>query len=181
MAAAPSILAGIYGHNQTTHVTRSRPTRQRGARQKLVAAGGILAAMAASSCCIVPLLLFSLGVSGAWIGNLTRLAPYQPDFCRYDACLSRLRLLAGLARPPHNLRWRRGLLPAVAQQGRLPALGAATLLVAAAVALDFVAPLDPHLTIGDDHMAKLLFGARLGAFSAQYTVLRRRKDGDTCG
>jgi len=24
--------------------------------------------------------LFSLGVSGAWIGNLTRLAPYQPYF-----------------------------------------------------------------------------------------------------
>jgi mercuric ion transport protein len=51
-----------------------------GRAQKLAAAGGILAAIAASSCCIVPLLLFSLGVSGAWIGNLTRLAPYQPIF-----------------------------------------------------------------------------------------------------
>src|SRR5271154_3049261 len=51
-----------------------------GRAQKLVAAGGILAAIAASSCCIIPLLLFSLGVSGAWIGNLTRLAPYQPLF-----------------------------------------------------------------------------------------------------
>ena len=48
--------------------------------QKLVAAGGVVGAVAASSCCIVPLLLFSLGVSGAWIGNLTRLAPYQPIF-----------------------------------------------------------------------------------------------------
>jgi mercuric ion transport protein len=51
-----------------------------GRTQKLVAVGGVLAAIAASSCCIVPLLLFSLGVSGAWIGNLTRLAPYQPIF-----------------------------------------------------------------------------------------------------
>jgi mercuric ion transport protein len=51
-----------------------------GRAQKLAAAGGILAAIAASSCCIVPLLLFGLGVSGAWIGNLTRLAPYQPIF-----------------------------------------------------------------------------------------------------
>lgn len=49
-----------------------------GRRQKLVAAGGILGAIAASSCCIAPFVLFSLGVSGAWIGNLTALAPYQP-------------------------------------------------------------------------------------------------------
>jgi mercuric ion transport protein len=47
-------------------------------RQGLMAAGGLLGALAASSCCIVPLALFSLGISGAWIGNLTRLAPYQP-------------------------------------------------------------------------------------------------------
>jgi mercuric ion transport protein len=48
--------------------------------QIFTAAGGILGAVAASSCCILPLLLFSLGVSGTWIGNLTRLAPYQPYF-----------------------------------------------------------------------------------------------------
>lgn len=46
----------------------------------LAVAGGILGAMAASSCCILPLAFFSLGVSGAWIGNLTVLAPYQPIF-----------------------------------------------------------------------------------------------------
>src|SRR6267154_2872967 len=49
-------------------------------RQKLMAAGGILGALAASSCCILPLVLFSVGVSGAWIGNFTQLAPYQPYF-----------------------------------------------------------------------------------------------------
>ncbi|GAA0738405.1 mercuric transporter MerT family protein [Sphingobium sp. SA2] len=48
--------------------------------QKLLMAGGILAALGASSCCILPLVLFSIGVSGAWIGNLTALAPYQPVF-----------------------------------------------------------------------------------------------------
>src|SRR6266852_8159149 len=47
---------------------------------KLLTAGSVLGALAASSCCIVPLVLFGLGVSGAWIGNLTRLAPYQPYF-----------------------------------------------------------------------------------------------------
>src|SRR5260370_5150814 len=49
-------------------------------RQGLAAAGGLLGALAASSCCILPLTLFGLGVSGAWIGNFTRLAPYQPWF-----------------------------------------------------------------------------------------------------
>ena len=46
----------------------------------LLAAGGLVGALAASSCCILPLTLFGLGVSGAWIGNFTRLAPYQPYF-----------------------------------------------------------------------------------------------------
>lgn len=49
-------------------------------RNGLLAAGGIIAALAASSCCFVPLVLFMLGVSGAWIANLTALAPYQPFF-----------------------------------------------------------------------------------------------------
>lgn len=39
-----------------------------------------MGAIAASSCCVVPLGLFSLGVSGAWIGNLAALAPYQAIF-----------------------------------------------------------------------------------------------------
>jgi mercuric ion transport protein len=56
------------------------PERRRVERQHLVAAGGILGALGASSCCIVPLILFSLGIGGAWIGNLTALAPYKPLF-----------------------------------------------------------------------------------------------------
>jgi mercuric ion transport protein len=48
--------------------------------QKLAAAGGIIGALAASSCCILPVVLFSLGISGAWIGNFTQLAPYQSYF-----------------------------------------------------------------------------------------------------
>lgn len=42
-------------------------------------AGG-LAALLASTCCLGPLLLVSLGFSGAWIGNLTVLEPYRPVF-----------------------------------------------------------------------------------------------------
>ncbi|MHB1616353.1 MAG: mercuric ion transporter MerT [Metallibacterium sp.] len=44
-----------------------------------LAVGG-LAALLASTCCLGPLLLVSLGVSGAWIGNLTVLEPYRPWF-----------------------------------------------------------------------------------------------------
>lgn len=60
--------------NQPDHITGNHR------RQGLVAAGGLLGALAVSSCCILPLALFGLGVSGAWIGNFTRLAAYQPYF-----------------------------------------------------------------------------------------------------
>src|SRR5215469_7974183 len=57
-------------------------------RQGLVVAGGLVAALAASSCCMAPLLLFGLGVRGAWIGHLTLLAPYEPFFMAVAfACL----------------------------------------------------------------------------------------------
>jgi len=46
----------------------------------LVSVGGILAAIGAASCCVVPFALFTLGISGAWISNLTALEPYQPIF-----------------------------------------------------------------------------------------------------
>jgi mercuric ion transport protein len=40
-----------------------------GRGQNLLAVGGLLGGVAAPSCCILPLVLFGLGVSGAWIGN----------------------------------------------------------------------------------------------------------------
>jgi mercuric ion transport protein len=112
-----------------------------GRAQKLVAAGGILGAVAASSCCIVPLLLFSLGVSGAWIGDLTRLAPYQPYFiAMMVACLGCGYWLVRRVR-------RTACAEAAACSRPLPnkvvttALVPATLLVAAALAFDFLGPL----------------------------------------
>lgn len=41
---------------------------------------GGLAAILASACCLGPLVLITIGVSGAWISNLTLLAPFQPYF-----------------------------------------------------------------------------------------------------
>ena len=49
-------------------------------RKRWYAAGGLIGAVLASSCCIAPLILLTLGVSGAWIGNLTALEPYKPYF-----------------------------------------------------------------------------------------------------
>lgn len=119
----------------------SASARREVGRQRLIALGGILGALAASSCCILPLVLFSLGIGGAWISNLTALAPYKPLFVigtagvlgygfylvywtRRRACADN----APCARPIPN---------------RLVqlALWIATMLVLAAFAFDYVAPL----------------------------------------
>lgn len=107
--------------------------------QTLMTVGGILGALAVSSCCILPLVLFSLGVSGAWIGNLTRLAPYQPLIIAVTvACLgcgywlvyrsSKVACASGetCARPMPSRLVRFGLI-------------LATLLVVAALGFDFLA------------------------------------------
>jgi mercuric ion transport protein len=109
--------------------------------QRLMAAGGLLGALAAASCCILPLILFGLGVSGAWIGTFTQLAPYQPFFIAATiACLgcgywpvyrsSKVVCAEGeaCARPVSS--WLVGL-----------ALIVATVLVGAAIGFDFLAPL----------------------------------------
>ena len=40
--------------------------------------GGFFAAITASLCCIGPLVLVTLGISGAWIASLSRLEPLRP-------------------------------------------------------------------------------------------------------
>jgi len=39
-----------------------------------------IAAIFASACCLGPLVLVTLGISGAWISNLTALESYRPLF-----------------------------------------------------------------------------------------------------
>lgn len=48
--------------------------------KRIAATGSVIGAILASSCCIAPLLLVTLGVSGAWIGRLSALEPYTPWF-----------------------------------------------------------------------------------------------------
>ena len=119
------------------------PASERGeiGRQRLIAVGGILGAFAASSCCIVPLILFSLGIGGAWIGNLTALAPYKPIFVAGTAGLLGYGFYLVYWKP------RRVCADGAACARRIPnrlvqlALWIATVLVIAALAFDYVAPL----------------------------------------
>lgn len=110
-------------------------------RQRLIAVGGIFGALAASSCCIVPLLLFSLGIGGAWIGNLTALAPYKPLFVAGTAGLLGYGFYLVYWKP------RRACADGAACARPIPsrlvqiALWMATALVIAAFAFDYVAPL----------------------------------------
>ena len=60
-------------------ITRS-PTEMNQVTGCGVLLAGGLAAILASTCCIGPLVLISIGFSGAWIGNLAALEPYRPIF-----------------------------------------------------------------------------------------------------
>ena len=107
----------------------------------LIAAGGLLGALAASSCCILPLVLFGLGVSGAWIGNFTQLAPYQPYFIAVT-----LAFLAGgywLVYRSSRIACADGADCARSLPNRLMKAGLiiATLLIVAALGIDLLAPL----------------------------------------
>jgi len=54
-------------------------TPDEGAKQSgWIAGGALIGAVLASACCVVPLVLVMLGISGAWIANLTALEPYKP-------------------------------------------------------------------------------------------------------
>ena len=103
------------------------------------AAGGMLGALAASSCCILPLALFMLGISGAWIGKLTALAPYQPIFFAATAgCLGVGYYL--VYRQPKTVCADGSCARPLPRRGVKTVLWAASVLVLAAVAFDYVAP-----------------------------------------
>ncbi len=119
-----------------THVANPDPQAPPG-KAALLASG--LAAILASSCCLGPLILVSLGVSGAWIGDLTLLEPYRPYFL-------------GAALVALALAYRRMFRPAAAcRPGEVCALpgvratykvvfGAVVVLIAIAFAFPYAAP-----------------------------------------
>lgn len=113
----------------------------RPARKGWLAAGGVLGAFLASACCIGPLVLLTLGISGAWIGNLTALEPYKPIFA-----VIALGFIAAGFRQVHIRK------PTVCEPGSYcarpasaritkTALWASLILVVAALTIDWWAPL----------------------------------------
>lgn len=108
--------------------------------QTLMAAGGLGGALAASSCCILPVALFGLGVSGAWIGNFTQLAPYKPLFIAATAVF--LGIGYWLVYRSSKLACANGTACTRPMSNRIikAALIAATVLVIAAFGFDYVAP-----------------------------------------
>jgi mercuric ion transport protein len=127
------------GHSNTAQDVAAA-SRDDSPRTLAIAAASLIGALAASSCCILPLLLFSFGISGAWIANFTALAPYKPYFAagtlalvgygHYLVYVKARRVCAdgSCARPLPNR-----LIKA--------ALWIATVLVVAALAFDTIAPL----------------------------------------
>ena len=64
---------------ETVVRTNTDPAASTGPESAALAAGGI-AALLAGACCVVPFVLVSIGVGGAWLANLQLLEPYRPLF-----------------------------------------------------------------------------------------------------
>lgn len=107
----------------------------------LLVVGGLAAAIGATSCCVLPLALFALGISGAWIGNVTALAPYHPYFVGAAVVLLGLGFFRVYRRP--RVACAEDATCARPASTRLVkiALWTATVLVALALAFPYVAPL----------------------------------------
>lgn len=58
----------------------TQTTQHSNHRQRAGLVGAIVATVAASLCCVVPLVLVALGASGAWIGSLKAFEPARPYF-----------------------------------------------------------------------------------------------------
>ena len=124
------------------HTTETTPDQgaSEQTRTRWIAVGGILGALAASSCCILPLALFSLGISGAWIANFTALAPYKPYFAAGTIALLGYGYYLVYVRPKQACADGSCARP-LPNRVVKSSLWIATVLVIIALAFDFIAPL----------------------------------------
>jgi len=108
---------------------------------RLAAIGSVIGAVLASSCCVVPLILVTLGASGAWIGNLTVLDPYKSYFAA--STLVFLGLGYWQVFRKREIECEEGSFCATPTSGRITksALIVATVLIVAALSIDWWAPL----------------------------------------
>lgn len=118
----------------------SAEERAAGRKARVAAAGGVLGSLAAMSCCIMPLVLFTLGISGAWIGNLTALAAYQPIFIGITLAFLATGYYLVYRTPRVACAEGETCARPLPRRGVKLALWAATALVASALAFPYIAP-----------------------------------------
>jgi mercuric ion transport protein len=85
-------------------------------------------------------MLFSLGVSGAWIGNFTQLAPYQPYFITATLLFLGVGYWLVYRSGKRACTWGETCVRPVSNRVVMATLVLATILVVAALGLDFIAP-----------------------------------------
>ena len=123
----------------TRQYTTTRDSADHDRGPAIAAVAAVSGAFGAAACCILPLALFTLGVTGVWIGALTALAPYQPVFLAVA--------VGGLAYGFHRV-YRRpkvvcgadGCARPLPRRAVKTALWLATVLIVAAVVYPYVAP-----------------------------------------
>ena len=118
---------------------KSLPTHE--PRKGLLAAGGMLGAILASACCIGPLVLVTLGVSGAWIGTLTKLEPFKPYVATLTLGLLALGFRQVYFAPKKDCADDSYCASSQSTLITQTALWLATVLVIAALTIDYWAPL----------------------------------------
>ena len=107
---------------------------------RFMAAGGLLGALAASSCCIAPLVLCGLDISGSWIANLTALEPYQPVFLALSAGFLGTGYYLAYRKPQASCGEGGVCVRPLPRRLVMLALWTATALTAAAAAFPHIAP-----------------------------------------
>ena len=115
--------------------------QDRAPRKRFAVTGSVIGAVLASSCCIVPLLLVTLGVSGAWIGSLSALEPYKPWFAAVTMLFLGVGFWQVYWKPKQDCE--EGSYCASPKSDRVVriALWSATLLVALALTINYWAPI----------------------------------------
>jgi len=125
----------------TSEIAGSAPASAVGFRgEGLAATGGVAGALAAIGCCILPLVLFSLGVGGVWVGRLTSLAPYQPWFIGFAAVSIGYGFWQVYRRPKAACAEGAACARPLPKRLVKTALWSATVLVLAAIIYPFVIP-----------------------------------------
>lgn len=131
----------ILSNAAVSHVSDPNNIEEGCGKTSFFAIGGVIGAALSASCCILPLVLFSVGVSGAWISHLTALSPYQPIFVTASAILLGMGYWKVYRDPRTSCDTGEHSDSNSSTTVIKIALGIATILILSAVAFPYVAPL----------------------------------------